>query len=89
MTSLSGPLTENPGLGLGHLFMHVMGATDGTLEMVEMGGTQAENRGQVPPLVTLITGTVARRAETRTSELPHGILHTGDSLSVHLPSVQS
>lgn len=72
---------------LGHVLpcMGVMDASLGTAVMdaslgtAVMGGTQVESRGQVATLVTLITGTVARRAETRTSEVTRGILHTGDS----------
>lgn len=40
--------------------------------------TQAESRGQVATLETLITGTAAQKVETRTSEMTHGIQHTGD-----------
>lgn len=40
--------------------------------------TQAESRGQVATLETLITGTAAQKVETRTSEATHGIQHTGD-----------
>lgn len=40
--------------------------TDGSLGTFAMGGTKAESRGPAPTLVTLITGTVAQRAEIRT-----------------------
>ena len=43
-----------------------------------MGGPQVESLGQAATLVILITVTVAQRVETRTSEVTHGILHTGD-----------
>lgn len=80
MTFLSGPRTaptgtaKSPDLGLAHLFMGVMDVSLGT---AVMGGTPG-SLDQVATLVTLITGTVAQRAETRTSEVTHGILLTGD-----------
>lgn len=54
-----------------------MGVTDVSLGTAVMGGTPG-SLDQVATLVTLITGTVAQRAETRTSEVTHGILLTGD-----------
>lgn len=89
---------KNPDLGHAHRFMDgravkgvslgraVMGGSLGT---AVMGGTRVESRGQVATLVTMITGTVAQRAETKTPEAQnpeaqtpeaqsHVILHTGD-----------
>lgn len=74
---------KNPGLGHVHPCMGVMGASLGTAVMdaslgrAVKGGTQVESRDQVATPVTLITGTVAQRAETRTSEVTREILHTG------------
>ena len=76
---------RRPGLGLVHPCMGVMG--DATDEMdvtgvspgtTMMGGAQVESLGQVATLVILITVIVVQRAETRTSEVTHGILLTGD-----------
>lgn len=58
--------------------MDVTDVTDVSLGTVVMGETQVESRGRVATHVTLITGIAAQRAETRTSEVTHGILHTGD-----------
>lgn len=75
---------KSPSLGHVHPFILGRDASLGTAGMdaslgtAGMGGTQVESRGQVATLVTLITGTEAQRAETRTSELTHEILHTGD-----------
>lgn len=68
----------------GSLGRAVMDARHGTAVMDEspgtaaMGGTQVESRGRVATPETMIIGIVAQRAETRTSEVTHGILHTGD-----------
>lgn len=76
---------KNPGLGHVHPCMGVMGASLGTAVMdvslgrAVKGGTQVESRDQVATPVTLITGTGAPRAETRTSEVTREILHTGAS----------
>lgn len=75
---------KNPDLGHVHPFMAGMGVSlekagmGVSLGTAGMGGTPVESRGQVATLVTLITGTVVQRAETRTSEVTLEILHTGD-----------
>ena len=62
--------------------MGVMGGetcvTDVSPGTAVTGGAQVESLGQVATLVILITVTVVQRAETRTSEVTHGILLTGD-----------
>lgn len=63
----------------------ILVAMDGSPEMVAMdvtvvtGGTLEESREWVATPETLTTGTGARKAETRTSEMTHGSHPTGDT----------
>lgn len=60
----------------------ILAAMDGSTEIVVRvvtGGTLGESQDRVGIPETLTTGTGARRAETRTSEVTHGSHPTGDT----------
>lgn len=71
-------VTKILGLGPAHRFMGVTDVSRGT---TATGGIQVESRDLVATLVTTI-GTAAQRAEKRTWEVTHGILHTGNYQNV-------
>eukprot|EP00064_Thunnus_orientalis_P023912 superscaffoldBa00009579_g24174 len=86
---------RRPGLGPVHPCMGVMGGATDVMDVTDVspgttmtGGAQAESLGQVATLVIPITVTVVQRAETRTSEVTHGILLTAEKTMIDTTAVE-